>query len=350
MKIAYIVNHLGQTGVNHVVSDLIKQMQHHGHDCRLFYFEDNTEPIAFPCATEKTSPVEGTIDFNAYDVVHTHGLKANLYVLRHKPRHGKARCVATLHCYVFQDFADLYGRIKGFLLGLIFLLSVLRHDKIVALSKDAVAYYSRWLSRRKLCDAYNTRDIDKSEDLTPDERKEILTFKGDDTLIGMNCVLILRKGIDVMLKAMRLLPDTYKLYIVGTGKEEALFKSMVDKDLAPRIRFAGARPRAHRYLSLYDIYALPSRSEGFPLALLEAADYGKRVVSSALPVVKECFTDDELITFPMPSETALAAAIQTAMTRPELCTNIKKRFDRDYSPESFYRRYMTIYGCNEYGE
>ena len=122
---------------------------------------------------------------------------------------------------------------------------------------------------------------------------------------------------------------------------------MVDKDLAPRIHFAGARPRAHRYLSLYDIYALPSRSEGFPLALLEAADYGKRVVCSALPVVKECFTDDELITFPMPSETALAAAIQTAMTRPELCTNIKKRFDRDYSPESFYRRYMIIYQHKE---
>lgn len=347
MKIAYILNHLGQTGVNHVVLDLIQQMQRHGHDCRLFYFEDNDEPIAFPCATEKISPAKGTIDFNAYDVVHTHGSKANLYVLRHKPRHGKARCIATLHCYVFQDFIDLYGRIKGFLLGLVFLLSVLRHDKIVTLSKDAMTYYSRWLSRQKLCYVYNTRDIDKAENLTPDERKEILSFKGDGILIGMNCVLILRKGIDVMLKAMRLLPDTYKLYIVGTGKEEALFKSMVDKDLAPRIHFAGARPRAHRYLSLYDIYALPSRSEGFPLALLEAADYGKRVVSSALPVVKECFTDDELITFPMPSETALAAAIQTAMTCPELCTNIKKRFDRDYSPESFYRRYMIIYQHKE---
>ena len=45
MKIAYIVNHLGQTGVNHVVLDLIKQMQHHGHDCRLFYFEDNRLPF-----------------------------------------------------------------------------------------------------------------------------------------------------------------------------------------------------------------------------------------------------------------------------------------------------------------
>lgn len=39
MKIAYLIAHLGQTGVNQVVVDLVVQMQGHVHECRVFYME-----------------------------------------------------------------------------------------------------------------------------------------------------------------------------------------------------------------------------------------------------------------------------------------------------------------------
>ena len=160
----------------------------------------------YPCETRK---VQGKgIDFNAWDVIHTHGLKANLYVLRHKPCNCKAKCVATLHCYAFQDFKDLYGAIQGFLLGLLFLLSVKKHDKVVTLSQDAMQYYSKWIRRGKLTYVYNTRDLNLKADLTEKEKRELLNFKGQNSiLIGMNCVLLIRKGIDVMLQAMRLCPQ-----------------------------------------------------------------------------------------------------------------------------------------------
>lgn len=344
MRVAYIINHLGQTGVNNVVLDLVKQMMGHGHECVVCYFEDTDKPLLYPCTTQKIDFGRCEMDFDGYDVVHTHGLKANLYVLRHKPRHCTAKTVATLHCYVFQDFKDLYGGVKGFLLGLLFLLSVIRHDKIVTLSKDAMQYYCRWICKKKLTYAYNTRDIDTSATLSAEEEKEVTDFKGENVLIGMNCVLLMRKGIDVMLKAMVLLPDNFKLFIVGDGKERDIFISMIKEyGLGERVRMTGTKPQAHRYLPYYDIYALPSRSEGFPLSLLEAAAYGRKVVASALPVITECFSADEVVTFDMPDERKLAEAIIKVYETKDLGKKLKKRFDGDYTPDAFYKRYLSIY-------
>lgn len=343
MRTSYLINHLGQTGVNNVVLDLVKLMTAHGHQCCVYYFKDTPQSLDYPCETRR---VQGKgIDFNAWDVIHTHGLKANLYVLRHKPRNCKAKCVATLHCYAFQDFKDLYGAIQGFLLGLLFLLSVKKHDKVVTLSQDAMQYYSKWIRREKLTYVYNTRDLDVKADLTEKEKRELLNFKGQNSiLIGMNCVLLIRKGIDVMLQAMRLLPTKYKLFIAGDGKEKENFKKMAEAyKLSDRVYFAGNRPNAYRYLPYYDIYALPSRSEGFPLSLLEAAVYQTKVVASRLPIVEECFSDEQVVKFRMPNAEELAKSIERAVKSNVLGSNLYQRFVDDYSPSVFYQKYLQIY-------
>ena len=342
MHIAYLINHLGRTGVNNVVMDLVKQMTVYKHQCCVCYFEDIDNPQVYPCETKCLNRED--LDFSAYDIIHTHGLKANLYVLQHKPRLCRAKCVATLHCYVFQDFKDLFGTIKGFLLSFLFLLSVIRHDKVIALSKDAMLYYSRWIKREILTYAYNTCDIDTAMGLSLTEKEEISAFRGNDILIGMNCVLLIRKGVDVMLKAMKLLPDNYKLFVVGDGKEKETFAAMMHKyGLERRVCFAGRRQEAYRYLPFYGISALPSRSEGFPLALLEAAAYSSKVVSSRLPVIEECFSDREIIKFDMSSENDLAKAIIKAMADNGLGERLKTRFYTDYSPTRFAHRYLSIY-------
>lgn len=343
MRIAYIITHLGQSGVNNVVLGLINVMQGHGHGCHVFYLSERDEPITFPCQTQKLKSLWSSYDFSNYDVVHSHGLKPDLYVMLHKPAHSRTLFVSTLHCYVFQDFKDLFGTYKGLALSSLYILSKARHDKIVALSKDAMAYYLKWYGKKRLTYAYNTRILDKSKTLTGAERNEMEHFKGDSILVGMNCVLLVRKGIDVMIKAMRILPDNYKLFIVGSGKEELTFKAMVDKSLKNRVYFAGRKINAYRYLPYYDIYALPSRSEGFPLSLLEAAVYGRKVVSSMIPTVEECFTDTEVVKFNMPSERELADAILTAMGDDALGGNLEKRFNEAFSPAVFYDRYIDIY-------
>lgn len=347
MKIAYFVNHIGQTGVNQVVSDLAAVMGENGHGCKIFYLRKSDAPMAFPC---DVSMLKSTADLQGYDVIHAHGIGPEQYLLRHcwhrwkNERGTRTKLVTTLHCYCFQDFQDLYGAVKGFLLGLLYLLAKIPFDRVVCLSQNMMQYYQKFISKRKLTFAYNTSILESEEKLSEEEKLELETFKGDATLIGMNCVLLYRKGIDVMLKAMTLLPLKYKLFIAGDGKERNVFEKMThDLGIADRVYFAGQRKNAYRYLPYYDIYALPSRSEGFPISLLEAAAYGNKVVASKLPIVEECFSDDEISKFEMPDENALAEAVIKLETDSDIGSRLQKVYQEKFSPEKFYERHLFIY-------
>lgn len=345
MKIAYIVSHLGHTGVNNVVSDLVTLMRERGHECVVYYFDEHDSPVEYPCKTVRISFWKKGFAFDTYDVVHTHGLKPDLYAFIHKRWSNRTRFISTIHCYVFADFIDLYGAIKGRMLAVLYLMSKLRHDRIVTLSKDAMRYYSHFLPVHKLSYVYNTRNIDTSLVLSNEERCQIETFKGKNILIGMNCVLLYRKGIDIMIEALTMLPDNYKLFVVGNGRHKQTFQNLaMEKGVSDRVCFAGARVNAYRYLPYYDIYALPSRAEGFPLSLLEAAVYGRKTVASDIPTVLECFSNDSLQVFHLKDGAkGLAEAIIKSSTKEQLGHNLKYLFDKVLSPHWFVKRYTEIY-------
>ena len=363
MRIAYLTNHIGQTGVNQVIRDLVHVMTSNGHECRVFFLKMVERPVSFDC---EVSQLDGGANLDGYDVIHVHGIWPELFVCRwrlhtmfqvsslmlKKKRsvksgkvHERPKLVTTLHCYCFQDFFDLYGRLKGFMLGVLYLATKLPFDKVVCLSQNMVNYYRGYISQRKLTYAYNTRIINGPiPELSEDEQREIDNFKGHRTLIGMSCVLLYRKGIDVMLKAMTLLPEDYRLFIAGDGKERKTFEQMArELGISERVLFAGMKKDAYRYLPYYDIYALPSRSEGFPISLLEAAACGCKVVASRLPAVEECFTEEEIAKFDMPDERALANAILKANDDSQLGRKLHTAYQKNYSPQRFYERYAEIY-------
>lgn len=347
MRIAYLINHLGLTGVNNVVLDLVKQMSAHGHDCVVFYREMMENPMQFPCKVEHVN------DFRMaeFDVVHIHGLWPMMQCAFSPSYFRKGRkplLVVTLHCYCFQDFFDLYGRVKGFALGLVFLLAARRFDHIVCLSEDMKVYYRKYLPVNKMRVVYNTRDIadGKLQNISTEREKMLLDFKKGSILIGMNGVLLYRKGVDLMLQAMATLPEQYKLFIAGEGKMHKEFEQMAHElQVDKRVYFAGYQSDAFQFLSMYDVFALPSRSEGFPLALLEAAAMKKKCVVSDLPIVKECFINHEEVEMFKLTDGAegLAAAIQRAIANQNLGQALNKRFLRDYAPDKFYHNYMQIY-------
>lgn len=342
MKIAYIINHKGETGVNNVVFDLITEFKRNGHSCTVLYLKETDKAIIFPCDEFKISKYPKSI-FLEYDIVHLHGLGPCLYAFFNKPLKSKAKIITTFHNYVFQDYVDLYGKIKGYLLALMHLLTSIRIDKIIVLSIDAQNYYKKWISSDKITYAYNTRVLDKTLDLSPNEKKEIIDFKQNNTLIGMNGVLIPRKGIETMINAIKLLPNDFKIVFVGgTLKQINIYKSLLDKKTNHRVLFAGMHPKAYRYLPYYDIFALPSRSEGFPLALLEAASYGCNIVCTDLPILKECFTEEDVHFCQIDNPKSLTNAILNAKKHNK-GDKAKQKFEKEYSPSCFYKKHLSIY-------
>ena len=79
----------------------------------------------------------------------------------------------------------------------------------------------------------------------------------------------------MIIQALQELPQT-KFCIIGDGKiKNDLIQLSVKLKVSDRVLFLGYKKDAYKYLPYFDVYAIPSHSEGFPLAMLEAAAYGK---------------------------------------------------------------------------
>jgi poly(glycerol-phosphate) alpha-glucosyltransferase len=108
---------------------------------------------------------------------------------------------------------------------------------------------------------------------------------------GRRCVLFLsrlhpKKGLDNLLRAWARLVDDFGdwcLLIAGGGQpsyEQELKKAVVDRGLGQSVLFLGPLYGAakHQALGLASLFVLPSFSEGFSMAILEAAATGVPIV------------------------------------------------------------------------
>lgn len=341
MNIAYIVPKLANKGPVIVVLELVNQMLKHGHQCSVFFFDQEKE-VQFPCHTQQISFFEA-IDINKFDIIHTHGLRPDLYIFIHKPLKSNTIFITTLHNYVIQDLSYQYNKFIAYSIGNLWMLALYRHNKIVTLSKDALNYYRKWFPYSKLTVAYNTRQIDQRTSVNPDDLKLITEFKKDYILIGINAAITARKGIDQVIEALQYLPQ-YKLIIIGEGKEKKKLEDLCTKlNVSRNVLFLGYREKAYRYLPLYDIFAIPSRSEGFVLTLLEAAIYKKNIVCSNIPLFQEIVKENEASFFKLNDINSLISAIKRATSNHFLGENLHKKYVQNYSPECFYTKYISIY-------
>jgi len=101
-----------------------------------------------------------------------------------------------------------------------------------------------------------------------------------------------QKGLDVFIRAAASLPEDAleKIHfaLVGEGSERAFLEDLaVRLKVENRFSFLGWRPDAGRLLPAFDLFILPSRSEGQPFALVEALAAGLPVIAADVSGVAE---------------------------------------------------------------
>ncbi len=103
--------------------------------------------------------------------------------------------------------------------------------------------------------------------------------------------LIPRKGVDVLIAAMRTLeasnPGTYGLVIVGDGPDRARLEGLA-RDLEGIVSFASHVP-LEDLRTIYhavDLFAMPSYYEGLPTVVLEALASGLPVLGADIPSMR----------------------------------------------------------------
>ena len=136
------------------------------------------------------------------------------------------------------------------------------------------------ISPDKIHRIYNVVDHDvlKINNPFPQEfSKEKLNF----ITIGS---LVHRKGHDILIKALKTLVNEFTdfhMFIIGEGPYRKYTEKLIQElNLEKFITLLGKQYPVSAYLEHSDLFIFPSRSEGFPNALLEACYYNLPYVSS----------------------------------------------------------------------
>lgn len=156
-----------------------------------------------------------------------------------------------------------------------------------------------------------------------------------------------QKGFDVLLEALTELPDV-TLLIVGGGEEhDSLAAQAAALEVDDRVTITGWTRSVREHLARADVFVLPSRSEGFPLAIAEAMQAGLPVVATDVGSVPEAVIHGETgILVPKDDPRSLAAALGRLVEDPTLRARMGRRgreVGSRFTAERMAREFVSLW-------
>jgi glycosyltransferase involved in cell wall biosynthesis len=221
-------------------------------------------------------------------------------------------------------------------------------DVVVVLSDFSFRYYASYISSTKLQRVYNGRDLCREGIAVGIAEAERLVVgewrKRGMTIIGSCAVLTPVKGLEQVLTFLAQNQD-YAYVIVGDGPALSDLKYMADRlGIVDRVLFTGRKKDVSPYLQLMDLFALPSRSEGLPLAALEAASVGLPILCSDIEIFREIFDSESAAFFPLDDIAALGVAAESMLDRLyEMGSKARARYLNFFTLKKMAEGYLAVY-------
>lgn len=289
------------------------------------------------------------------EVLHCHQLLSPLTIgLLAKPLIG-AKLVLNAHaCGQIGDVEQLkaqsvFGRAR--------LSGALRSgDAFVAISRPIEAELRAiGVDDRRLWRLPNGVDTARFRPASASERLELRRRLGLPTSarsrIAVYCGrLAPEKGVDVLLDAWarvsRVVPDAL-LCIAGDGAEKDALVAQAEKlGISSTVRFVGAVSDPAPLLRAADAAVLPSRTEGLPVALLEAMACGLPTVATNVGGTPEVMDESMGVLVPSENPASLGAGIVDALTSPLMTVRAERarhRIEARFSLDSVSERLAQLY-------
>lgn len=148
-------------------------------------------------------------------------------------------------------------------------------SRCVAVSNFAEAFLRErsMLRPPKLCKIVNGTRFPDIPDVSP--RSQWGYTPADFVVGSIGRVTNEPKRFSDLIDALQWCPEHVKVLLVGDGPDLAMLKARaVEKGLADRVLFAGYQSEVGPFLKMMDCFVLPSRTESFGLALVEAMSAG----------------------------------------------------------------------------
>lgn len=160
------------------------------------------------------------------------------------------------------------------------------------------------------------------------------------------------KGLTYAIKAIKILHGKYptlRYLILGDGQmREVLGKQITESGLEHTVFLLGHVKDAPLYGKAYDLFLLPSLSEAFGIALLEAGLAGLPVVATAVGGIPEIVENNETgVLVPPKNPDAIATAIDSLIAnkplRERLGNTLQSRVQKEFSIERLVHDTFALY-------
>jgi glycosyltransferase involved in cell wall biosynthesis len=157
------------------------------------------------------------------------------------------------------------------------------------------------------------------------------------------------KDFATLVEALAATRADYQAAFAGEGPLlQEVAATILERGLAERIDLLGNRGDVPDLLASADVFVLSSRSEGFPVSILEAMAAGLPVVATNVGGVAESVVDGETgLLVPPGDPGALAAALDRVLTdsalRLRLGTAGREQARRHFDVGDFRRAHVELY-------
>lgn len=193
---------------------------------------------------------------------------------------------------------------------------------------------------------YNGIDTDKFHPPNPSNSEDRDCFN-----IGTITRITPIKDILTLIRSAKNVLEKHdaRFYIVGGVEDDEYFeecKDLVEKmDLKDCVKFTGFQD-SMKWYPKFDVFALPSLSEGFPLTILEALSFGVPCVATKVGGVPEILGEKFLVQRWDPK--GLAEKINWLLENPDERRRIgvegRKLVEKSFSLDQMISEYRELYG------
>lgn len=292
------------------------------------------------------------------DIIHLNSSKIGVLGTLAGRLAGVKKIIFTGHGWSFNE--DRFWLTKKILVLGHWLTIILAHQTI-AVSRQVFDQVATWPKvKNKITLIYN--GIETINFLSErDARILLLPDKIEKFWLGTVAELHHNKGLDILIEAFARLVKSllssqlgWSLYlvIIGEGEDRGRLEKLISaKRLDGRIILLGQIEDARKYLKAFDIFILPSRTEAFPYALLEAGYAGLPIVASEVGGIPEIIPDAEYGLLVPPGnvielEKSLKYMITKDHYRALIGPNIAKKIKADFSFKQMLEKTIELYRSN----